>query len=228
MPRKKETLDDLVNAAIAAPDSVQRRRITANARRKAIAPTPKNKGRPTTFNQNIANDILERIGNGETLPKIVEALNIPIGNIYNWMDSNPNFLEKYRIARERMALTLVDRMINESESINDPLALKVRSQILQWVAARFNPKSFSDSKRLELSGQINHTHTHQLTEDQKRRIAESWLLSQTNDVPAIEGEIIADDEGVETISDQSPREIPQRKALEAPKRKKRAVNPDDW
>ena len=77
----KRTFDELVAQAAAAPNSVERLRIAALARKAVIPKKPKPKGRPSNFNEKIAEEVCSRISNGETLPKIVESLNIPIQNL---------------------------------------------------------------------------------------------------------------------------------------------------
>lgn len=119
-----ETLDDLVEQAVKAPTGKERRNIAAKARKVVIQKQPKKQpqGRPTAFNQKIANGVLSRIASGETLTKIAASLNIPIQNIYNWMDNNQSFLECYRRSREQQARTLVDRLIEETEGLENDRA----------------------------------------------------------------------------------------------------------
>jgi len=127
-----------------------------------------------------------------------------------------------------MARSLVDELIDEAKSteLDRAMLLKVKGAIIQWAVQRFNQKEFSNNRKIELSAQINHQHTHQLTHDQKRRIAESWLLSQTNDVPLIEAETTGPNIPMRTVSDEEQREIPNRKAPAEPKRK--IKSDDDW
>jgi hypothetical protein len=217
MTRAKQnpTLDSLIEAAVAAPTAVDRRNIAARARKVAIQKPKRGRGQPTKFNPAVAAQILSRISNGETLPKIVESLSIPIQNIYNWMDKNPAFLESYQRSREQQAKTLVDRMLDETADLkNDQaLAARVRSDVIKWVAARYAPSQFSDSKRIELKGEVRHLHTHELAPEQKRRIAESWLISQQEkDFPGIEVTTTGPDRepGV-IVQEEEPKELPRRK-----------------
>ena len=190
MTRAKQNpnFDSLIDAAVAAPTGADRRNIAAQARKAVIQKPPKRgRGQPTKFNPVIAAQILSRISNGETLPTIVEGLGIPIQNIYNWLDKNPDFLESYQRSREQQAKTLVDRMLDETADLkNDQaLAARVRSDVIKWVASRYAPSQFSDSRRLELKAEILHTHSHELSESQRRRIAESWLISREAEVPLL-------------------------------------------
>lgn len=227
-----ETLDDLVEQAVKAPTGNERRNIAAKARKVVIQKQPKKQpqGRPTAFNQKIADQILSRIANGETLTKIATGLNIPIQNIYNWMDDHQGFLENYRRSREQQAITLVDRLIEETDGLENDraLAVRVRADVIRWVAQRYAPQQFSDSKRIELSGEVRHKLVHELDPNQKRKIAESWMLSQQGDGLLIEGETVPELEaGVQTVAEEEERRvIPKKKRAALPAKIKQA-DPDD-
>jgi len=222
MPRKKveptQTVDEIVAQAVAARDGNERRRIAAKARNTVI---PKKRvGAPPKYSEEKANDICKQVANGKTITSITQAMGITPDCVYHWLKQHPDFSEQYHSARESMARSLADELLDEvKEATPDKaLLLKVKGAIIQWAVQRFNLKEFSDSRRLELKAEINHRHTHNLTVDQKRRIAESWLLSQS-DKPLIEAQTTGPDLPVQTISDPSPREIPQRKAPAESKRK---------
>ena len=127
-----------------------------------------------------------------------------------------------------MSDSLVDDLLIDTRDIknDEAIAKKVKASVVQWYVGKINPTQYGDTRRVELSGQINHTHTHQLTEDQKRRIAESWLMSR-QEVPALEAETTGpnlpalEHEGVSTVTDASVREIPPRQQKEVSKRKPR-------
>jgi hypothetical protein len=236
MTRAKQnpTLDSLIEAAVAAPTAVDRRNIAARARKVAIQKPKRGRGQPTKFNPAVAAQILSRISNGETLPKIVESLSIPIQNIYNWMDKNPAFLESYQRSREQQARTLVDRMLDETADLkNDQaLAARVRSDVIKWVASRYAPSQFSDSKRIELRGEVRHLHTHELAPEQKRRIAESWLISQDQeDTPGISAETSGPDVQVLEAAGVAveEKELPKKRKAVQPKNKKHTEkNDNEW
>jgi hypothetical protein len=114
-----------------------------------------------------------------------------------WMQDHESYAKAYSDARKVMAVNLVDELINKTAELKseDALAARVRSDVVKWVASKFNPEAFSDLKRIELKGEVNHKHTHELAIEQKRRIAESWLISQEQDsaLPAITAETTGPD-----------------------------------
>ena len=234
MPRKSNDtrLKEVIDAAIAAPNEKARQAVISRAAKKRfVAPAGKRcTSKPSPYTERLAVEICERIARGETLPEIVPDLKISINTVYDWIKNDTNgFNERYRVARLQMAESLVDNLLLETKKIekDQALAAKVRASIIQWYSGKVHPVQFGDSRRLELKAEINHTHSHNLTVDQKRRIAESWLLSQS-DKPLIEAETTGPDLPVQTVADSNNREIPRRKALEAPKPKRKIKSDDDW
>lgn len=228
MPRKKieptQTVDEIVAQAVAARDGNERRRIAAKARSLGheLVKKPKKLGRPTRYSQSMADKINSMVAEGKTLTKISNELGLALPDVYHWMESHEEFFIAYQKARRSMCVSLVDNMLDQMESTEkeEALLLKVKAGICQWVASRYNSEQFSDKRTLQVNGAVEHRHTHQLTVDQKRRIAESWLLSKS-DKPLIEAQTTGPDLPVQTVSDEEQREIPRRKAMEAPRRKPR-------
>ena len=231
----KARLDEQVDAAVAAPVAGHKRQslIGQAAKKKFVVPKTKRctNSKLTPYTERMATEICERVARGETLREIVSDpnLRISINCVYKWINNNlGDFRERYYSARKQMADSLVDDLLLDTKDIknDEAMAKKVRASVVQWYVGKINPTQYGDTRRVELSGQINHTHTHQLTEDQKRRIAESWLMSR-QEAPAIEAETTGpnlpalEHEGVITVADGAVREIPPRKQLEASKRKPR-------
>lgn len=72
----------------------------------------KNKnGRPTKYTKDIAQEICDRLIDGESLNKICSDDHIPSkATIYNWLDDDKRkeFLDKYMRARDRQAENFID------------------------------------------------------------------------------------------------------------------------
>lgn len=190
----------------------------------------KKKGRPERYTKQIGDIIIKRISNGETLKSICQDMKIEFGAIMEWCDRHEEFGKGYRRARESMAVHLVEGMVeNVAVLENDrALAARVQADVVRWVAQRFAPAQFSDSKRIELKGEITHTHIHDLPDHQKRKIAEAWLMSQqTDDSPGITSETTGPDleaVAVREICEDEQGIVPKRKrtapALPGPKGEK--------
>jgi hypothetical protein len=197
-------------------------------------PDIKNKqGAPTIYNEKVGNDICRRLSEGETLSSITKSLGIAQNNIYDWVAAHKSFAEKYESARKHQAISLVNELLDNSNQLESERALgmKVRADIIRWYAGRVNPELFGDVKRLELKGEVRHQHIHELPTEQKKRIAESWLLSQ-QDSPGISAETTGPDieVGVKVIEPNSAREVPARRvstdtgAKRKPQRQQRKVS----
>ena len=232
MARKKQepSLDELVSAAASAPTGVERRRIAAKARSLGpeLIKKPHGKGRPTKYSLAMAERVTKLVSEGRTLTRISSELNIALQDIYTWLELYPDFMESYHKARRLMCVSLIDNMLDQTESTEkeEALLLKVKSGIYQWVASRYNADQFSEKRTVQVNGAIDHKHTHDLSVEQRRRIAESWMMSQGDDVGLlIEGEV-TEEPGVSTVNDESERLLPKRKKASLPKPK--SDDGDNW
>ncbi len=232
-PSNAERFKKIVDEAAAAPDDKTRQAVISRAaKRKFVAPKVKRAtGKPSAYTERLGIEICERLAQGEVLPEIVKDLRISINTVYHWIEIDANgFRERYRTARLKMAETLVDNLLMETRHIekDQALAIKVRASIIQWYSGKVNPVQFGDNRRIELQGQITHTHAHQLEDHQKRKIAEAWLMSkQLDDSPGIVSTTTGPDlEGVSVI-DEPARELPKRKKPALPAKMKASPGHDD-
>lgn len=105
-------------------------------------------GRPSTFKQSIADEICERIGNGEPLAQICRDEKMPaLRTVYGWQETHEEF--SAHIARARVAgydhiaadaLALLDaepeRVITTSGE--DRSESRIDSASVQWAKNRFD------------------------------------------------------------------------------------------
>lgn len=109
--------------------------------------------RPSGYSESIADDICERLANGESLRRICLTPNYPKqAVVFRWLAANEAFREQYRAAREAQADTLADEIIDiadgkradyegtERDVNRDKLSVHAR----QWVAAKLKPKKYGD------------------------------------------------------------------------------------
>lgn len=194
--------------------------------------TPKKAlGAPSKYTEKAAQTICRELANGKTVTRIAESLGITPECIYGWLKKYPHFAESYQQAREGMARSLVDQLLDEAKETEPDKAmlLKVRGGIIQWAVSRFCPKEFGDNRRIELKGEITHRHTHELAPEQKKRIAESWLISQQEkDLPLLTAETSGPDREIGVIvQEEEPKEFPKRKKAVAEKPKV-PIETDGW
>lgn len=125
--------------------------------------------------------ICDRVANGETLTRILKEKDTPsYATFFKMLQEDEAIAKSYRAARAVSANGLVERTLDEADSETDPAMaalLRVKSDSRRWAAARFAPETFGETKRLEVSGEVRHAHVHDLAPEQRRRIAEEWLMS---------------------------------------------------
>ena len=69
-------------------------------------------GRPTDYSPELANEIAERLMEGETLVDITKDLHMPSrATIYNWLDARPEFFDIFTRARRLQAHTFADELL---------------------------------------------------------------------------------------------------------------------
>jgi len=117
-------------------------------------------GRPTDYSQEIADQICERIADGESLRKICAEDDMPNkATVFRWLAAHEAFSDQYAHARDSQADTLFDDVLaiadqydTLSEALNPDLIqrAKLRIDARKWMAGKLRPKKYGE--KLELSG----------------------------------------------------------------------------
>lgn len=115
-------------------------------------------GRPSIYTDDLANEICERIANGESLVKICRDDDMPSREtVYAWLRESSQFSDMYAHAREQQAHYFVDEMIEIADKVLEDSAAvqKARLQIdtRKWAAAKLNKAAYGDGT--EKAVQIN-------------------------------------------------------------------------
>ena len=127
------------------------------------------KGRPSLYSDKIADTIVEKLSQGQTLTSICKEPNMPtIRTIQYWAAERPNFFAMISRAREAGAehligelqdkmVTLVEMSENEDETKLPPKermeALRLYAGHVQWMTARMNPRRYSERVLAEMAKQ---------------------------------------------------------------------------
>jgi hypothetical protein len=106
-------------------------------------------GRPSTFNQQIAELICQRLADGESLRAICRDEGMPsLSGVFGWLGKHEAFAEQYARARETQADALADEIIDIAdeavESSEDAQRQRLRIDARKWVAAKLKPRSYGD------------------------------------------------------------------------------------
>ena len=105
------------------------------------------------YSQEIANDICERVANGETLQVIADFYGVSIGTILTWVTKKDN-ADNYARAREAASDLFESKIIERIKTVTSESAAADRVAIdaLKWIAARRSPKKYGDKVTQEVTG----------------------------------------------------------------------------
>jgi len=117
-----------------------------------MATKPKKKGRPTTFTQQLADQICERIANGETLRAVCRDIQFAPSTVIEWTMNNKTFSEQYAHARQKQADAWADMVVEEAFNSHDAAIGRLRVDALKWVASKLAPKRYGDKVEVEQTG----------------------------------------------------------------------------
>lgn len=135
-------------------------------------------GRPSSFNQQIADTICERLADGESLRTICQSEEMPHrATVFRWLadEARKDFRDQYARAREAQADLLVDELrdiadtpqlgtktvskatgteITEADMIEHR---RLQVDARKWLAGKLAPKKYGDKMDVEHGGSVGVT-----------------------------------------------------------------------
>ena len=148
-----------------APKTRQKPAAQGTQPETAAKPQKRPAGRPTSFSEEKARIICDRLADGESLRSICRDEGMPVlQTVYGWMNSRPSFLEQYLRAREEQAETHADIIVDLSDATPETLPvydkegnvielkldsawvqwMRQRIEARKWVASKLRPKRYGD------------------------------------------------------------------------------------
>ena len=125
-------------------------------------------GRPSSYSEELAEDICERLANGESLRAICSEEGWPsTTTVKRWLRAREDFRAQYALAREEQAEALFDEIVDiadkagNSEGLTVDMA-RVRIDARKWVAGKLAPKKYGDKTTIEASATVKVEHTRKL------------------------------------------------------------------
>jgi hypothetical protein len=123
-------------------------------------------GRPTDYNEKIANDICEMIANGMSVNSICKRDDMPVySTVTLWRRKYPEFSANYDKAKQDCADLYAEEIIEIADNVTNDVALDVdgkpyidgfaaqRAKIMidsrKWVASKLKPKSWGDKQEID-------------------------------------------------------------------------------
>lgn len=112
-------------------------------------------GRISTYNEDQANQIAERLSDGEPLRQICRDPNMPQWRtVYDWIAAHPDFAARIARARELGQDVIAEDCLAIADDLTDePASRRVRVETRLKLLAKWNPKRYGD--RVELAGDKN-------------------------------------------------------------------------
>lgn len=118
-------------------------------------------GRPSSFTQAMADQICERIADGESLRAICRDESMPAkSTVFKWLADMKPFADQYARAREAQADTLADEILEIADDTSrDTIATekngeqpnsewitrsRLRVDARKWLASKMAPKKYGD------------------------------------------------------------------------------------
>lgn len=132
-------------------------------------------GRPSAFTQELADQICERLANGESLKSICAADGMPNrATVFRWLGAHADFRDTYARAREAQADALFDEIINIADTpmqgektktdkdgnvevtTGDMIEhRKLQVEARKWMAGKLRPKVYGDKLDIDLNNKVN-------------------------------------------------------------------------
>jgi len=113
--------------------------------------------RPTKYSDELADNILGQLAEGQSLRKICSREGMPsISTVLHWRRTNEEFLNQYTHARELQAFGMFDELIDiADESDKDNVAVdKLRIDSRKWYLSKVLPKVCGDKIQTEHTGEV--------------------------------------------------------------------------
>lgn len=112
-------------------------------------------GRPSTYSDEIADQICDEIIRGASLYRLCERDGFPgERTVYQWLDKNPEFAQKYMRARELQQDREADKIVDIADAAEDANLARLQIDARKWRASKLAPKKYGDRLDLNHSGAI--------------------------------------------------------------------------
>lgn len=137
-------------------------------------------GRPSSYTEEIADEICRRITCGETLTAICRHDGMPDRvTVYRWSEANDAFRNRLMRAREAAADAFADEALEVSRGASDSAEIQranILSYNLRWAASVMKPRVYGTKVQNEHTGPGGGPiQTLTVDADQAARVAEEFL-----------------------------------------------------
>ncbi len=127
-------------------------------------------GRPTLYSAEMDAEVCELVATGSSLVTVCETLGIGYRTVYQWLEANTEFAQRYARACEARADYIADEIIaiaddgsRDYKAGEDGVALvnhdhiarsRLRVDARKWAASKLAPKKYGDKIQAEVFAKI--------------------------------------------------------------------------
>ena len=126
-------------------------------------------GRPSTFNQDIADDICFMIIDGDSLRTICSRDGMPpLRTLMGWAENNKEFQQQYTHARKMQADIKFDDLkdLAKESTPENIQCIKLQIDTAKWELSKTLPKKYGDKIDIDMNADITTTIVEVITKDQ--------------------------------------------------------------
>lgn len=111
------------------------------------------RGRHSTYTEEMADLICEKITEGMSLRKICMLEGFPKSTaVYVWLDKHPDFADKYARAREAATEDMLEEILEIADNTEiDPNDKRVRIDTRKWAMGKLKPKKYGERQVHEVA-----------------------------------------------------------------------------
>ena len=116
------------------------------------------RGRPTIYSEELIEEFLNRIIEGESLRSICRDENMPaLRTVMNWISKDEIFMQQYTHAKKLQVDLKMDAIVETARTADPENVQCVRLVVdaMKWEASKLIPKKYGDKLDLNHSGKVN-------------------------------------------------------------------------
>jgi len=109
-------------------------------------------GRPSSYDQDVADQFLERMSCGELAVNLHAEPGMPShSTVWRWKEAHPEFREAYARARLMQAQSCAEMAVRSGRAATaeDANAARVKMDADKWLAARLDPQNYAERTQLQ-------------------------------------------------------------------------------
>lgn len=116
-------------------------------------------GRPSTYTEEMANRICDKLTEGISLRKLCMQDDFPTAStVYVWLDRNPEFAERYARAREAATEDMLEEIFEIADDPKlDVQDKRVRIDTRKWAMGKLKPKKYGEKQTVEVGNKEGET-----------------------------------------------------------------------